>query len=137
MKLLTSAVVTIFNRCHRSASSWFCVIMVLRHLVLLWHMPHGIVLRATIRSNNNCYLLFKQPSSRHSHTTSCASLSLASFFSQLPHLTKSLHSEHFDAINQLLAKNNISNTSAPHGRCQHPLKGALLLINSPKDSRIF
>ena len=52
--------------------------MALLNCVTVWHMPHGIVLRAIIRSNNNRHLLFKQPSSHHSHTTSCASLSLAS-----------------------------------------------------------
>ena len=74
----------------------------------LWHIPHGIVLRATIKNNNNSHLLFEQPSSRHSHATSCASFSLASSSHDFHTVTKSLHSEHFYAINQLLAKNSIS-----------------------------
>ena len=72
-------------------------------------MPDGIILRATIRSNNNRHLLFEQPTSRHSHASSCSSLSLASSSHNFHTVTKSLHSEHFYAINQLLAKNNISN----------------------------
>ena len=50
-------------------------------------------------------------------------------FSQLPHLTKSLHSEHFYAINQLLARNNTIYTqqtlkcpSPPRQRCSTHLQ---------------
>ena len=74
----------------------------------LWHMPHGIVLLANLKNNDNCYLLFKQSSSHHSHATSCASLSLSSSAHNLHAVTKSLHSETFYAKNQLLAKNSIS-----------------------------
>ena len=87
------------------------------------HMPHSTVLRATIRSNNNRHLLFEQPSSRHSHATSCASLTLASSFHYLHTITKSLHSEHFYAINQLLARIALASTSAPHQMVPAPHPG--------------
>ena len=41
--------------------------------VVLWHMPHGIILLATLKKNDNCYLLFEQPSSGHLHATPCVS----------------------------------------------------------------
>ena len=44
----------------------------------LWHMSHGITLLATPKNGHNYYLLFEQPSSRHSHATSCLSYSLCS-----------------------------------------------------------
>ena len=88
----------------------------------LWNMPHGIILLISLM-NNNCYLLFEQPSSHHSHATSRASLSLASSSHNLHTLTKSLHSEPFYALNQLLAKNSISITTAPHQRMPAPHPG--------------
>ena len=36
-------------------------------------MPHGIVLLATLKNNDNCYLLFEQLSSGHFHATPCVS----------------------------------------------------------------
>ena len=107
----------------------------------LWHMPHSIVLLATLKNNDNCYLLFEQPYSHYSHATSCASLSLASSSHNLHTVTKSLHSETFYAKNQLLAKNSISSNAnallAPHSHltkgCQHLIQGALPLTNLKKN----
>ena len=78
-------------------------------------MPHGIILLTSLKNNDNCYLLFKQPPSHHSHATSCASLSIASSSHNFHTLTKSLHSELFYDINQLLAKNSISMRTSPKG----------------------
>ena len=74
----------------------------------MWHIKHGTILHTSLKNNNNCYLLLEQPSSHHSHATSCASLSVASSSHNFHTLTKSLHSELFYTINQLLAKNSIS-----------------------------
>ena len=147
-------------------------------------MPHGIVLLATLKNNDNCYLLFKQPSSSHFHAIPCVSSSLWFPSHDLLVLTKSIHghfsprlegsnissssssylrswcsphnlcfvtkspvcrlssripqalilsilnSENFDCRNGVLATNIINTASAPHLRCQHPTKGALLLAPS-------
>ena len=57
-------------------------------------MPHGIVLLATLKNNDNCYLLFEQPSSGHFHATPCVSSYLWFPSHDLLTFTKSTHS-HF------------------------------------------
>ena len=147
-------------------------------------MPHSIVLLATLKNNDNCYLLFEQPSSCHFHATPCISCYLWFPSYDLLALTKSTHchfsprsegtnassssssylhswcsshnpcfvtmspvcrlssripqaliliilnSEIFYCRNGVLATNIINTASAPHQRCQHPTKGALLLAPS-------
>ena len=59
--------------------------------VCLWHMPHGIILLATLKNNDNCYLLFEQPSSGHFHASTCVSSYLWFPSHDLLALTKSTH----------------------------------------------
>ena len=75
-------------------------------VVLLWHMRHGINLHATPKNSYNYYLLYEQPSP--------AKFTLSRLI-------------HFYCCKRLLGRNNTATTSAPHERCQHLLKGALLL----------
>ena len=44
---------------------------------------------------------------------------------------------HFYRCKRFLGRNNTATTRAPHERCQHPLKGALLLANYTTDLRLF
>ena len=46
------------------------------------------------------------------------------------------NSEDFYCRNVILATNNISRASAPHRRCQHPTKGALLLAQAKRTRNI-
>ena len=63
--------------------------------VMLWHMPHGIILLTSPRNNNSCYLLFQQLSSGHFHATPCI-LSYLWFPSHdLLAFTKSTHCHFF------------------------------------------
>ena len=55
----------------------------------------------------------------------------------LMHITSSRGLEEFYCRNILLTSNNTAIASAPHQRCQHLLKGALLLANSTTDLRLF
>ena len=153
-------------------------------------MPHGIVLLATLKNNDNCYLLFEQPSSGHFYATPCvssylwfpshdllaftksthchlpprsegtnASSSSSSYlyswcsphnlcFVTKPHVCRLssqipqaliliiLNSENFYFRNGVIATNIINTASAPHQRCQHPTKGALLLAPSKQTHNI-
>ena len=74
--------------------------------IVLWHIPHGIDLPATPKSNCSCYLLYEQHSLARIHS--------------FTHI-------HFYCWKLLLGRNNTATTSAPHERCQHLFKGALLL----------
>ena len=62
----------------------------------MWHMPHGIDLPATPKSNYNCYLLYEQPSLARIHS--------------FTHIN-------FYCCKRLLGRNNTATTSAPHERC--------------------
>ena len=42
-------------------------------LEYLWHMPHFIVLFASPKNNNSCYLLFEQPASHPFQAAPCTS----------------------------------------------------------------
>ena len=55
----------------------------------------------------------------------------------LKHITSSWGLEEFYCRNELFASNNTATASAPHQRCQHLLKGALLLANSTTDLWLF
>ena len=83
-------------------------------------MPHGIVLLTTLKNNDNCYLLFEQPSSHHSHATSCASLPLLTTSTPLPSLF---------TLKLLMPKINfwqrtaLVSTSAPHQSVPAPHPG--------------
>ena len=59
--------------------------------IALWHMPHGIIFLTSLKSNNNCYLLFEQPSSCHFHATPCVSSYLSSPSHDRFASTKSTH----------------------------------------------
>ena len=59
--------------------------------VLLWHMPHGIILLTSPRNNDSCNLLFEQPFSSHFHTTPCISSYLWLLSHDLLAFTKSSH----------------------------------------------
>ena len=79
-------------------------------------MPHGIDLAATPKSNYSCYLLNEQPSLARIHS--------------FTHI-------HFYCCKRLLGRNNTATSSAPHERCQHLFKGALLLSYNATNSRLF
>ena len=79
-------------------------------------MPQGIDLPATPKSNYSCYLLYEQPSLARIHS-----------FTYI----------YFYCCKRLLGRNNTATTSAPHKRCQHLFKGALLLSYNATDSRLF
>ena len=85
-------------------------------MVHVWHMPHGIDLRATPKNKYSNYLLCEQPPPAKIHS-----------FAQHP----------FYCCKRFLGRNNTATTSAPHERCWHPLKGALLLANSTTYFRLF
>ena len=72
-------------------------------------MPHPRTATATVRSMNSLLLL--------GFTLS--------------------HSFHFYCCKRLLGRNNTATTSAPHERCQHLLRGALLLSCSVTNLRLF
>ena len=72
----------------------------------LWHMPHGIDLHTTPKNSYNYYLLYGQ--------SSPAKFALAGL-------------TNFYCCKRLLGRNNTETISAPHERCQHLFKGALLL----------
>ena len=57
----------------------------------LWHIPHGIILLASPRNNNSCYLLFEKPPSGYFHATLCVSSYLWLPSHDLLAFTKSTH----------------------------------------------
>ena len=84
-------------------------------------MPHDIVLLATLKNNDNCYLLFEQPSSGYFHTTPFVSSYLWFPSHDLLALTKSTHG-HFSP--RLEGTNASSSSSSylrswcsPHNLC--------------------
>ena len=77
---------------------------------MLWHMPHGIDLLATLKNNYSYYLLCQQPSPARIHS-----------FMQRPF---------FIAANTFQAGITLSTASAPSSNLLHLLKGALPLTKA-------
>ena len=61
------------------------------NIIVMWHMPHGIILLTSPRNNDSCYLLFEQPFSSHFHGTPCVSSYLWFLSHDLLAFTKSPH----------------------------------------------
>ena len=95
-------------------------------------MPHGIVFLATRKNNNNCYLLFEQPSksplSPPSHSTPLLTTSAPL---QKPFVVTSTLETYY-AKNRLLAKNSISTARAPHQKVPTPHPGCSTSHQVPK-----
>ena len=105
-------------------------------------MPHGIVLLATLNNNDNCYLLFEQPSSGHFHATPCVSSYFWFPSHDLLALSKSTHC-HFSPklegtnassssssyLHSLCSPHNLCFvTKSPVGRLSSRIPQALILI---------
>ena len=76
---------------HVHVTSLTCLWPAFHECDQVWHMPHGVTLLATPRNNDNCCLIFEQPSSGHFHTTPCVSSYLCSPSHDLLASTKSTH----------------------------------------------